>query len=251
MATTDIQKAILQAKVEGVLRKIIVKTNTENVMFDESTTLAAKLAETFTALSNKANSSDVTTQIQTAINDLIGGAPDTYNTLQEIAEYIAAHEEVKDALQKSIGDKLDKTTFTTFCNSIAKLGTIAGKSKIAESDLEEALAAKVNAAAEGNHSHSNKTVLDGIDSDDLNAWDGAAGRAHEHANSDVLNGISAEKITAWDGAAGKAHEHSNGAVLNGITSAKISEWDGKATVYISKNEPQDLKNGDLWLQLID
>ena len=225
---TDIQKAILQAKIEGILKKIIVKTNADNVMYDDSTTLTAKLAEILASLGKKAEASAVTTEIQqkidAAVNGLIDGAPDTYNTLKEIADYISQHEEAKEALQKAIGDKLDKTTFQTFQNSVEKLGTLAGKDKVAESDLDTELAEKVNAASEGNHSHANKSVLDGITGEKVTSWDDAASKAHEHENSDVLDEITREKLTALE---------------------------GKSKIYFSKEQPEDLKEGDLWFQLID
>ena len=52
------------------------------------------------------------------------------------------------------------------------LGALADKDKVAEADLDDDLKAKVNAAAEGNHSHDNKAVLDGITADQVAAWDG-------------------------------------------------------------------------------
>lgn len=39
-------------------------------------------------------------------------------------------------------------------------GKLAGKDIVAEADLDTALKEKVNAAAEGNHSHANKAFLD-------------------------------------------------------------------------------------------
>lgn len=42
------------------------------------------------------------------IADLIGGAPSTFDTLKEIADYIAAHKEISDALDAAIGNKVDK-----------------------------------------------------------------------------------------------------------------------------------------------
>ena len=44
------------------------------------------------------------------IAELIGGAPATYDTLKEIADYIASHQEVADALTAAIGNKVDKET---------------------------------------------------------------------------------------------------------------------------------------------
>ena len=42
------------------------------------------------------------------IAELIGGAPATYDTLKEIADYIASHQEVADAITAAIGNKVDK-----------------------------------------------------------------------------------------------------------------------------------------------
>lgn len=42
------------------------------------------------------------------ISDLIGGAPETYDTLKEIADYIASHQDVADALNEAIANKADK-----------------------------------------------------------------------------------------------------------------------------------------------
>ena len=51
---------------------------------------------------------------------------------------------------------------------------------------------------EKTHTHTNKSVLDGITSDKVTAWDNASKDSHVHANADVLNGITSDKVTAWD-----------------------------------------------------
>ncbi len=43
------------------------------------------------------------------IAELIGSAPEMYDTLEEIADYIAEHSDVTEALNAAIGNKLDKT----------------------------------------------------------------------------------------------------------------------------------------------
>lgn len=84
-------------------------------------------------------------------------------------------------------------------------GSLASKNSVSESDLDSALVEKVNAAAEGNHSHSNKTVLDGITSTKVSAWDSAESNAKTYADNaattaankvkdDLLNGAG----TAYD-----------------------------------------------------
>lgn len=72
---------------------------------------------------------------------------------------------------------------------------------VAESDLTAELAAKVNAAAEGNHSHANKAELDKIAEGDKAKWDAAAAKAHEHANKTELDKIAEGDKAKWDAAA--------------------------------------------------
>ena len=220
------QKAILTAKIGGVLKDLMVKTTADQVFIDDSTTLAAKLTELVNALDGKAAAThthaqaDVTgledaltarptteamnAAISTAISGLINGAPETYDTLKEIADYIDAHQDVVDALNASIGSKADASVVATLQETVTaiktvtdSLGALATKDSVVESDLDEALKAKINAAAEGNHSHDNKTVLDGI---------------------------TADLVTAWN---------------------------GKSAIYYSATQPIGLAEGDLWVQLID
>ncbi len=53
------------------------------------------------------------------------------------------------------------------------------------------------------------------------------GASHTHTNKSVIDGVTSEKITNWDGAAEKAHEHENKTVLDGITDAKVADWDAE------------------------
>ena len=220
------QKAILTAKIGGVLKDLMVKTSADQVFIDDSTTLAAKLTELVNALDGKAAAThthaqaDVTgledaltarptteamnTAISTAISNLIDGAPETYNTLKEIADYIDAHQEVVDALNAAIGAKADTSVVTTLQETVAAikttvdgLGALATKDTVAESDLDAALAAKINASTEANHSHNNKDVLDGI------------------------------------------------------TSTQVAAWDAKTKVHYSATQPENLAEGDIWVQLVD
>ena len=69
-------------------------------------------------------------------------------------------------------------------------GALAKKSIVTESDLDSTLAEKVNAAAQGNHSHSNKTVLDGITSTKVSAWDNAESNAKTYADSAVSSHVN-------------------------------------------------------------
>ena len=77
---------------------------------------------------------------------LINGAPSTLDTLKEISDAMTEHKEVVEALEAAIGNKADASALTTHINDTTK-----------------------------HHTHSNKTVLDGITADKVSAWDSAAG----------------------------------------------------------------------------
>ena len=167
------KNAIIKALVDGVVTELMIKTVGGNVYLDENTTLSSKIAEMVVAINERAKSTDVTSQISALKDELLGDTPvEAYNTFTELAAYIETHQEAADALTAAIGNKADSSVVESLRTTIEGLGALATKSKVSESDLDTALAAKVNAASEGNHSHSNKTVLDGITSDKVTAWDG-------------------------------------------------------------------------------
>lgn len=57
----------------------------------------------------------------------------------------------------------------------------------ANGKVDTFLKAKVNAAAEGNHSHANKTVLDSITSEKVAAWDAAEQNAKNYVDGLVAS----------------------------------------------------------------
>ena len=64
-------------------------------------------------------------------------------------------------------------------------GALASLDEVAEDNLSTALKEKVNAAAEGNHSHANKAVLDGITAEKVAAWDAAEQNAKNYVDGMV------------------------------------------------------------------
>lgn len=72
-------------------------------------------------------------------------------------------------------------------------GKLADLDEVAEDNLSAALKEKVNAAAEGNHSHANKTVLDGITAEKVAAWDSAEQNAKDYVNGLVA---TTDEVTA-------------------------------------------------------
>lgn len=56
-------------------------------------------------------------------------------------------------------------------------------------------------------------------------WDAAYSSSHTHSNKSVLDGITATLVQQWNSAYTNSHTHSNKSVLDGITSTKVSNWD--------------------------
>lgn len=217
------QKAILTAKISGVLKDLMVKTNAAMVMVDDTTTLETKLTELVNALDGKAAASHTHAQadvtgledaltarpttdamndaISAAISGLIDGAPETYDTLKEIADYIDAHQEVVDALNAAIGSKADASVVTTLQETVAAikttvdgLGALATKDTVSETDLDDALKQKI-------------------------------------ANINV-----------------------NAGMLNDLTEAVVETRNvanSKSTIHYSATQPENLAEGDMWVQLVD
>lgn len=94
---------------------------------------------------------------------------------------------------------------------------------------------KINTAYNNNHTHSNKSVIDGITSTKITNWDTAYTNNHTHSNKTVLDGISSTSVADWNDAVSKEHTHSNKSVLDGIAATDITNWNSKAAGNHSHN----------------
>lgn len=101
---SNVKNVILKKKVEGVIYDLLVKTNANQVVTDEGKTVATVLTELATAIATKASTKD----IDDRINSIVDGAPETFDTLKEVADYITNHEDVYEALNEAIGNKVSK-----------------------------------------------------------------------------------------------------------------------------------------------
>ena len=253
------KKARLRALLEGVITDLYPMTSDEQVQLSDGTTLAAKLADFIVQINSKVATTDMNTALakkaaaehsheldevaglsdalaakatNAALNTAIAnlraeimgnGVNTAYDTFTELAAYIAAHQDVADALNSAVGAKADKSAVEAIQTAVNALGAMANKDKVSESDLDSALATKIANASAGNHTHSNKALLDTYTQTEANLKDAVT----------------------------KKHSHSNATVLNGITSAKVTAWDGKSTVYVASSTPSGFAAGDLLIQLTD
>lgn len=102
-----------QIKIEGVMRDVLSVTDGDNVKLSidgRDTTLAAELARLLVEIAALPTETDVTNVVSVAIDALIGGAPGTYDTLKEIADYIAEDKTASAALTAAIGNNVEKVS---------------------------------------------------------------------------------------------------------------------------------------------
>lgn len=304
--STVAKKAILRALVDGAVTELLVKSKVDNIYVDDTkllstwmsevladialkanaeemnTALAGKAAASHTheqsevtglteALSKLASTESMNAAIAALKQEMLGDTPvDAYNTFTELAKYIEEHGEAADALTTAVGNKADKAAFEALQATVEALGALAAKDKVSESDLDAALAEKVNAAAEGNHSHANKTVLDGITAEKVAAWDASEKNANDYAdglakNYDIAGAAAAAESAAKEYAdglntamdtrvkavEGTSHTHANKDVIDGITATKVAAWDAKGRMIVSDTQPVDLTATDLWVQIVE
>ena len=143
------------------------------------------------ALGLLAAKTEVTSAIDALRQELLGDTPvEAYNTFTELAAYIAEHKDVSDALSAAIGNKADKATTLAGYGITDAYTKTQADSKIDEkisaatggvkaSDVQSALNtyktsndARVKAVEDAKHTHSNKTVLDGIAASNITNWNG-------------------------------------------------------------------------------
>lgn len=168
----NVKNILEKIKLNGVLEDIIAKSTGEHVTVTwdgAEKTLAAALGDILAALKALPSGDNVDSKISAAIDALIGGAPETYDTLKEIADYISTHEDVSDALNTAIGGKVDKVegkglSANDFTDALkAKLEgmeSVTAEEKAAWSAKADATAA--TGEADGLMSKEDKARLDGL-----------------------------------------------------------------------------------------
>ena len=172
------------------------------------TSIPSKVSE-LTNDSNYQTAEQVNDTVTTEIAKVVANAPEDLNTLKEMSDWIAGHEEDASAMNSAISD--NKTAITSLQNSKADKSEIP--TTVAELTDSADYAKKSDL-----HSHTNKTVLDGITSTKVSNWDSAKTHADSaHAPSTAqANVIETVKVN------GTALEVSDKAV-NVTVPTKVAE----------------------------
>ena len=147
---------------------------------EEIPTVPSKVSE-LTNDSNYQTAEQVNSTVTTEIAKIVADAPEDLNTLKEMSDWIAGHEDDASAMNSAISD--NKTAITALQTGKAD------KSEIPTTVVELTDSADY-AKKTDLHSHENKTVLDGITSTKISNWDSAKTHADsEHAPSTAQENV--------------------------------------------------------------
>lgn len=149
-------------------------------------------------------------------------------------------EEVEKLKQERVVDDHLSTTST---NSVQnKVITVALNNKVSvetgkglsTNDFTDEYKNKVDSGTQQNHTHSNKTILDGIRSTDIDNWDNKVDK--ESGKGLSTNDFTDEYQENVDNNSASRHTHANQTVLDSITSSDVDNWNntgGSSSYFLS------------------
>lgn len=212
------KNVLVQMMIDSTLQNIMLQTGADNVIVDvaKGEMLSTRLASIATALAGMNSATEVDSKISKAIDDLIGGAPETYDTLKEIADYIASDSTAMDALNNAILNKVDK---------------VDGKG-LSANDFTSAL----------------KTKLEGITT-------GATKVEKSTTNGNVKINSIETTVYSHPTSAGNKHIPAGGAAGQSLVyggSSGTAAWGTAPTIVRSgATTPQDLQEGELFFKILN
>lgn len=195
------------------------------------------------------------------ITDLVGSAPETLDTIHEIAAALQQNQGVVETLTSQIAGKADKV----HKHKLADITDFTVVNSLDSDSTTDALSAAQGKALKTSidaiHTHTNKSELDKIVEGKVEAWDAKAEATHNHTLSSITDMFSVENVLTSESATnalsalqGKTlndkivvleadkHKHDNIGELNKITAGKTQAWDNKAEANHrhNKSDIQDL-----------
>jgi hypothetical protein len=125
--------------------------------------------------------------VQTAVSGLVDTAPETLDTLNELAAALGDDPNFATTVSNQIGAKLDSSAYTA-SDVLTKIKTVDGAASGLDADLLDGQHANAFAAASHSHAISDVTGLQ-------TALDGKAATSHTHSAGDIVSGVlSADRL---------------------------------------------------------
>lgn len=174
-----------------------------------------------------------TTYTDAKITSLIDSAPETLDTLKELAEAITESKDVEEALNSAIGKKANQSELEIHTNN----------NIVHILDSERQLWNDSNGKK---HIHENKQILDEISSDLINAWNNNTTQNHGHLNKKTIDKITQQMIDNLDGVTSNIQTQLNSKSASNHTHnyAGSSSPGGAATTALQCTGRSSTANGD-------
>ena len=146
----------------------------------------------------------------------------------------------KSYVDTALSKKVDKKTGYSLVSD-SEIERLANVDNYDDTEIKNELSKKANSS--DLHSHSNKTVLDGITANKVSEWNNKStfsGNYNDLTNKPTIPTKTSQLTNDSNFATtNQLHNHSNKTVLDGITSDKIESWDSKSTFSGSYNDLTD------------
>lgn len=103
----NMKSAVFKKKIGNIVYDLMFKTVTDVVYTMDDVTLTDELKNLKAAVDSKGDGSKLT-ELESKFNNLVHDAPEAYDTLLEISQYISTHQDEYKALKEIAGGKVDK-----------------------------------------------------------------------------------------------------------------------------------------------
>lgn len=192
-------------------------------------------ANAIATLNGDANTDgSVSKKVAEGIASVVAGADASFDTLKEIADWIAndttgaaSMANKISALEGLVGNT---AVATQIANAIEAALKVDGVDKYALASDLTALAGRVTTLEGSSHTHANKALLDTYTQTEADLADAVA-KKHNHANKAILDGITDVKVAAWDAAQANANAYTDAEVakIQALTASEIDAAIASAT----------------------
>lgn len=156
------------------------------------------------------------------IAKVVAGAPESFDTLKELSDWIATHGQDAAEMNSAIvalqnildgigdtdsGEKATVVAYVTDAIAALNIGDYATAAQLT------ALAGRVTTLEGASHTHANKALLDTYTQTEANLADAVA-KKHVHANATELNKIADGDKAKWDAMEQNAKDYADGLASN-------------------------------------
>ena len=244
-----IKKVLIQKKIEGVIYDIYQKTSADVVVYDDSATVAEKIAELVTGLENVTKDdgtidAKIKAESEALYNKIMGftGSDKTineaYDTLKEVAQYIDDHGSVVQGFTNDIaGIKTVIGTATAgdtpATGLIARIETLEGKVAALETTVGDSNSGLVKDVAD------NKAAIQGLQ---------AVTVSDSEQNGYIKVGET--EVQVYDDSAIAATKIVEDETHRFTTDDEKSAWNANAEIIVASDAPADLAETDLLMLVI-